>query len=86
MHFLFARAEINCWKGGTDSDITADPAAQAVIKQVPEDTLMPKMPEMATFWNLAAPLINNTYLGKTPASQYDSQLKTFQDSISKATK
>lgn len=49
----------------TDSDITADPAAQAVIKQVPEDTLMPKMPEMATFWNLAAPLINNTYLGKT---------------------
>ena len=47
----------------TDSDITADPAAQAVIKQVPEDTLMPKMPEMATFWNLAAPLINNTYLG-----------------------
>ena len=70
----------------TDSDITADPAAQAVIKQVPEDTLMPKMPEMATFWNLAAPLINNTYLAKTPASQYDSQLKTFQDSISKATK
>lgn len=70
----------------TDSDITADPAAQAVIKQVPEDTLMPKMPEMATFWNLAAPLINNTYLGKTPASQYDSQLKTLQDSISKATK
>ena len=70
----------------TDSDITADPAAQAVIKQVPEDTLMPKMPEMATFRNLAAPLINNTYLGKTPASQYDSQLKTFQDSISKATK
>ena len=70
----------------TDSDITADPAAQAFIKQVPEDTLMPKMPEMATFWNLAAPLINNTYLGKTPASQYDSQLKTFQDSISKATK
>ncbi|MFQ8930834.1 MAG: extracellular solute-binding protein [Lactococcus lactis] len=70
----------------TDSDITADPAAQAVIKQVPEDTLMPKMPEMATFLNLAAPLINNTYLGKTPASQYDSQLKTFQDSISKATK
>lgn len=70
----------------TDSDITADPAAQAVIKQVPEDTLMPKMPEMATFWNLAAPLINNTYLGKTPASQYDSHLKTFQDSISKATK
>lgn len=70
----------------TDSDITADLAAQAVIKQVPEDTLMPKMPEMATFWNLAAPLINNTYLGKTPASQYASQLKTFQDSISKATK
>ncbi|MGO3500074.1 MAG: extracellular solute-binding protein [Lactococcus cremoris] len=70
----------------TDSDITADPAAQAVIKQVPEDTLMPKMPEMATFWNLAAPLINNTYLGETPASQYASQLKTFQDSISKATK
>ncbi len=70
----------------TDSDITADPAAQAVIKQVPEDTLMPKMPEMATFWNLAAPLINNTYLGKTPASQYASQLKTFQDSISKVSR
>ncbi|AYG00729.1 extracellular solute-binding protein [Lactococcus allomyrinae] len=69
-----------------DSTITNDPAAQAVIKQVPNDTLMPKMPEMATFWNLAAPLINNTYLGKTPASQFATQLKTFQESISKATK
>ncbi|MDR2464763.1 MAG: extracellular solute-binding protein, partial [Streptococcaceae bacterium] len=69
-----------------DSEITKDPAVAAVIKQVQDDTLMPKMPEMATFWNLAAPMINNTYLGKIQESQFESQLKTFQDAISKEVK
>jgi arabinogalactan oligomer/maltooligosaccharide transport system substrate-binding protein len=60
--------------------------AQAVIKQVAKDTLMPKMPEMATFWNLSAPLIDNAYTGKMPASDYANQLKTFQEAISKSSK
>ena len=57
----------------------------AVIKQVENDTLMPKMPQMATFWNLAAPLIENAYTGKTPATQYQAQLDNFVKSISSAT-
>ncbi|MGL4247606.1 MAG: extracellular solute-binding protein, partial [Lactococcus garvieae] len=47
--------------------------------------LMPKMPQMATFWNLAAPLIENAYTGKTPATQYQAQLDNFVKSISSAT-
>ncbi|PCS01351.1 extracellular solute-binding protein [Lactococcus fujiensis] len=68
-----------------DSTITSDPVAQAVIKQVANDTLMPKMPEMATFWTEAAPIIQNAYLGKTPTSQFQSQLTKFVGDISKAT-
>jgi arabinogalactan oligomer/maltooligosaccharide transport system substrate-binding protein len=72
-------------KDQTDSTIAADPVAQAVIKQVQNDTLMPKMPEMATFWTLAAPMIQNTEAGKIPASQYQAQLDKFVAGISKAT-
>ncbi|MDR0297163.1 MAG: extracellular solute-binding protein [Streptococcaceae bacterium] len=70
----------------TDSTIKADPVATAVINQVTKDTLMPKRPEMATFWTLAAPMISNTYEGKIPASDYQKQLDTFVTSISKAAK
>ncbi len=72
-------------KNQTNSTIAADPVAQAVIKQVQSDTLMPKMPEMATFWTLAAPMIQNTEAGKIPASQYQAQLDKFVAGISKAT-
>ncbi|MDG6125789.1 extracellular solute-binding protein [Lactococcus formosensis] len=68
-----------------DSEVAKDPVALAVIKQVENDTLMPKMPQMATFWNLAAPLIENAYTGKTPATQYQAQLDNFVKSISSAT-
>lgn len=68
----------------SNSTITADPVAQAVIKQVANDTLMPKMPEMATFWTEAAPIIQNAYLGKTPAAQFQTQLTKFVADISKA--
>ncbi|WP_271328008.1 extracellular solute-binding protein [Lactococcus muris] len=68
-----------------DSEVAKDPVALAVIKQVENDTLMPKMPQMATFWNLAAPLIENAYKGKTPAAQYQAQLDNFVKSISSAT-
>lgn len=69
-----------------DSKVQSDAVTKAVIKQVTYDTLMPKMPEMATFWNLAAPLIDNAYTGKTKATQYQSQLDTFVKSISKEAK
>lgn len=47
-------------------------------------TLMPKMPQMATFWNDAAPLINGAYTGSIPASQYSTKLDAFVKNISKA--
>lgn len=71
-------------KAQNDSKVTSDPVAQAVIKQVANDTLMPKMPEMATFWTEAAPIIDNAYLGKTPAAQFQTQLTKFVADISKA--
>ncbi|HEY0222558.1 extracellular solute-binding protein [Lactovum miscens] len=72
-------------KDQSDSTIKSDPVAQAVIKQVKNDTLMPKMPEMATFWTLAAPMIQNAEAGKIPADQYQAQLDKFVAAISKAT-
>ena len=70
----------------SDSTVASDKVAQAVIKQVSYSTLMPKMPEMATFWNLAAPLIDNAYTGKTPATQFQAQLDTFVKAISQQVK
>lgn len=71
-------------KDQNNSTIKSDAVAQAVIKQVTNDTLMPKMPEMATFWTLAAPMIQNTEAGKIPASQYQAQLDKFVAGVSKA--
>lgn len=45
--------------------------------------VMPKLPQMATFWNNAAPLINGAYTGSIKATDYQAQLQKFQDSISK---
>ncbi|GAB2024286.1 extracellular solute-binding protein [Lactovum odontotermitis] len=70
----------------SDSTVAADPTTQAVIKQVTYSTVMPKMPEMATFWTDAAPLIDNAYEGKTAEADFQSALDKFVADISKETK
>ena len=45
--------------------------------------LQPKLPQMATFWNNAAPLISGTYDGKIKPSQYKAQLNKLAKSIEK---
>ncbi|WDF82274.1 extracellular solute-binding protein [Lacticaseibacillus pabuli] len=67
------------------STVANDKAAQAIMTMAkPENSvLMPKMSQMATFWNLSAPLLNGSYTGSIKASDYSAKLKTFQDAISK---
>ncbi len=45
--------------------------------------LQPKLPQMAAFWNGAAPLISGTYDGKIKPSQYKAQLKKFAKTVEK---
>ncbi|WP_125705322.1 extracellular solute-binding protein [Lacticaseibacillus daqingensis] len=68
------------------STVASDPVAKAVITMSQEgySTIMPKMTQMATFWNLSAPLINGAYTGSIPAAQYQAKLDTFVSAISKA--
>ncbi|WP_179395967.1 extracellular solute-binding protein [Lacticaseibacillus absianus] len=68
------------------STVASDPVAKAVITMSQDgySTIMPKMTQMATFWNLSAPLINGAYTGSIPAAQYQAKLDTFVSAISKA--
>ncbi|WP_225046555.1 extracellular solute-binding protein [Lacticaseibacillus kribbianus] len=68
-----------------DSTVAADPVAKAVItmSDTGYSTIMPKMTQMATFWNLSAPLINGAYNGSIKSAQYADKLQTFVDAISK---
>ncbi|WP_312682247.1 extracellular solute-binding protein [Lactococcus taiwanensis] len=68
-----------------NSDVKADAAAQAVLTMSKSDhsTLMPKLPQMATYWNVLGPVINGAYTGKITPAQYKDQLQKLQDAISK---
>lgn len=46
-------------------------------------TIMPKLPQMATFWNESAPLLSGVYDGKVKESQYMTKLNKLQKDISK---
>lgn len=73
-------------KSAQKSDtVASDPVAQAVMTMGKPgySTLMPKMPQMATFWNLSAPLINGAYNGSIKAADYAAKLDTFAAAISK---
>lgn len=72
-------------KAQANSDVQNDAETQAVITMSKDgySTLMPKLSQMATFWNDAAPLINGAYTGSIPASQYSAKLSTFADAITK---
>lgn len=73
-------------KSAQKSDaVASDPVAQAVMTMGKPgySTLMPMMPQMATFWNLSAPLINGAYTGSIKAADYAAKLDTFAAAISK---
>lgn len=73
-------------KAAQKSDVIVnDAAAQAVMTMAKpgNSTVMPKMSQMATFWNLSAPLINGAYTGSIKASDYSAKLQKFYDGISK---
>lgn len=66
--------------------VASDPVAKAVMvmSKPGYSTLMPKMPQMATFWDAATPLINGAYTGSVKESQYTAKLDAFVTRISKA--
>lgn len=63
-----------------------DPVAVAVktMSQTSHSTLMPKMPEIATLWDQAAPLINGAYSGSIKPADYMTKLTAFHNAVSKA--
>lgn len=66
------------------SAVQNDAVAKSVIEmaQPGNSVLQPKLPQMATFWDGAAPLISGTYDGKIKPSQYKAQLAKFSKKIS----
>ncbi|MDD6407726.1 MAG: extracellular solute-binding protein [Lactobacillus equicursoris] len=66
------------------SDVKNDPVAVAVIEMAKSgnSVLQPKLPQMATFWDGAAPLVSGAYDGKIKPSQYKAQLAKFAKKIS----
>ena len=65
------------------SEVKSDAVAEAVIEMGNHSVLMPKLPQMAAFWNGAAPLISGAYDGKIKPAQYKAQLEKFAKSIEK---
>ena len=55
-----------------NSDVT-----KAVITMSKEgnSVVMPKLPQMATFWNNAGPLMNGAYTGSIKPADYQAQLQ-----------
>ncbi|MGN1407742.1 extracellular solute-binding protein [Lactobacillus sp.] len=66
------------------SDVKSDPVAVSVIEMAKSgnSVLQPKLPQMATFWDGAAPLVSGAYDGKIKPSQYKAQLAKFAKKIS----
>lgn len=67
------------------SEIQNDPVAKSVIEMAKSgnSVLQPMLPQMAAFWNGAAPLISGTYDGKIKPAQYKAQLARLQSNIEK---
>lgn len=68
-----------------DSSVTSDPVAEAVNEMAKpgNSVLQPKLPQMAAFWNGAAPLVSGAYDGKIKPSQYKPQLAKLAKAIEK---
>ncbi|WEV51030.1 extracellular solute-binding protein [Lactobacillus sp. ESL0731] len=69
----------------SDPEITNDAVADAVIAMAKpgNSVLMPKLPQMAEFWNSATPLISGAYDGKVKPAQYKAQLAKLDKAASK---
>lgn len=67
------------------SDVKSDNVAEAVIEMAKpgNSVLMPKMAQMATFWDSSAPLISGAYDGKIKPTQYKAQLDKLAKKIEK---
>lgn len=68
-------------------EVQSSPLAKTVITMGSSSeytTVMPKVSQMAIFWNSAAPLISDTYNGKIKSSDYLSKLKQFDKDLAKA--
>ncbi|MCD1024208.1 MULTISPECIES: extracellular solute-binding protein [Enterococcus] len=69
-----------------DSKVKEDAVAKAVMEMAdPEHSVvMPKLPEMVSFWPPMDALINDTYKGKIAASDYQAKLDKFVADTSKS--
>lgn len=67
------------------ASVKNDPVAKAVMfmAQPTNSVLMPKLPQMAVFWNDTAPLLSGVYDGKIKSNAYLTQLKKLDKRISK---
>ncbi|MDO4912766.1 MAG: extracellular solute-binding protein [Lactobacillus sp.] len=66
-----------------NSQVTSDPVAESVIEMSHNSVIMPKLPQMAAFWNGAAPLVSGVYDGKIKPSEYKAQLVKLQKATEK---
>lgn len=71
-----------------DSKVTDDAVAKAVMEMTdPEHTVvMPKLPEMVSFWPPMDALINDAYKGNIPESDFQAKLDKFVADTSKEVK
>ena len=69
-------------------EVQNDDVAKAVLAMSDEahSVVMPKLPEMVSFWPAMDALINDTYKGKIKPDQYQAKLDKFVEDISKEAK
>lgn len=72
-------------KAAQNSDVKNDAEANAVLQMSKPgySTLMPKLPQMAVYWNALAPVMNGAFTGSIAPAQYQAQLQKLNDAISK---
>ncbi|MCS8616858.1 hypothetical protein EFE01_03780, partial [Latilactobacillus curvatus] len=70
------------------TNVKTDAVAKSVMAMSDNDhsVVMPKLPEMTTFWPPMDSLINDVYKGKINATQYQAKLDKFVSDNAKKTK
>lgn len=70
----------------SEASVQKDPLASTVItmSDTNHSVVMPKLPEMVTFWGPADALLNDTYKGKIAANDYQTKLDKLVSDTSKA--
>ena len=67
--------------------VTSDPLAKAVATMTGSSeytVVMPKISQMSTFWNSAAPLLSGPYSGKVAQSDYMAKLQQFDKDLAES--